>query len=74
MGPLVLDKRVKFHDPGLNHSKKFHPKLSEAVYSTVFPYNFRLEVENDVTSGMAVHSVGMDVPIEFGDSCSNGFR
>ena len=48
--------------------EKFHPKLSEAVFSTVFPYNFRLEVGNDVISGRAIENVGMDVAIKFGDS------
>ena len=39
-----------------------------------FPYNFRPEADSDVISGMAVDNVGMDVPIKFGDSSSNGFR
>ena len=75
MGPLVLAKRVKFHDSGLDWIWfKFHPKPSEAVYSTVFPYNFRTEVDNDVISGIAVDNVGVDVTIKFADSSSNGFR
>ena len=41
---------------------------------TVFPYNFRLEVDNDVISGTAVDNVGMEVAIKFGDSRSNCFR
>ena len=32
-----------------------------------------MEADNDVISGMAVYNVGMDVPIKFGDSRSNGF-
>ena len=32
------------------------------------------EINNDVTSGLAVDNVGMGVPIKFGDSWSNGFR
>ena len=28
----------------------------------------------DVISGVAVDNVGMDVPLKFGDSWSNGFR
>ena len=37
-------------------------------------YNFRPEVDNDVIFGVAVGNVGMDVPIKFGYSSSNGFR
>ena len=67
---------MKFDYPSLNHSGEIPPppKPSEAAFSTVFPHNFRLEVDNDVISGVAVDSVGMDVPIKFGDSRSNGFR
>ena len=53
---------------------KFHPKPSEAVYSTVFPYDFRPEAVNDVISGTAAEHAGMDVPVKFGNSSSNGFR
>ena len=63
VGPTVLKKRVKFHS-----------KPSEVVLSTVFPYNFRPEVDTDVISGTAIDNVGMDVPIKFGNSRSNGFR
>ena len=31
-------------------------------------------MDNDVISGVAVDNVGMDVPIKFGDSRSNGFQ
>ena len=34
----------------------------------------RLQVENDVISGVAVDNVGVDVPLNFGESRSNGFR
>ena len=44
------------------------------MYSTVFPYNFLPEVDNDVISGMSVDSVRMDVHVKFDDSSSNGFR
>ena len=54
--------------------EKFHPEPSEAAFSTVFPYNFQPEVDNDVISGKAVDNVGMDVPIKFGDSRLNGFQ
>ena len=46
--------------------EKFNPKPSEATFSTVFPYNFRPEVDNDLVSDMAVDNVGMDVPIKIG--------
>ena len=39
-----------------------------------FPYNFRLEVDNDVISGLVVEHVGMDVHEKVGDSRSNGSR
>ena len=48
--------------------------MSEAVFSTVFPYNFRLEIDNDVISGVAIENFGMDVRVKFGDSRSNDFR
>ena len=34
----------------------------------------RPEVDNDVMSGVAVNNVGMDVPMKFNDSRSDGFR
>ena len=54
--------------------EKFHTKPSEAVFSTVCPYNFRTEVDIDVISGMDVENVGMDVCLKFDDSRSNGLR
>ena len=48
------------------------PKPSVAVKSSVFPYNLRPEVDNDVISSMAIGNVGVDVSIKFGDSRSNG--
>ena len=53
---------------------KFHPKPSEAVFSTVFSYNFLPEVDNDVISGAAADNVGMAVCVKFGDSRSDNFR
>ena len=44
---------------------KFHPKTSEPVFSTVFPYNFRPEADNDVISGVTVDNVGIDVCVKF---------
>ena len=40
----------------------------------VFAIYRRPEIDNDVISGMAVDNVGMDVPVKFGDSSSNGSR
>ena len=34
----------------------------------------RPEVDNDIISGTAVDNVGLDAPVKFGDSTSNGFR
>ena len=46
----------------------------EISVSTVFCYNFRPEVDNDViVFSVAVDNVGMDVCIKFGDSRSNRF-
>ena len=64
---LVLDKHVKFHDISLSRSR-------EITQIDCFPYNLRQEVDNGVISGMATDNVGVDVPIKFGDSRSNGFR
>ena len=54
--------------------ENFCQKPSDAAFSTVFPYNFLLEVVNYVISGTAADNVGLGVPITFGDSRSNGFR
>ena len=64
VGPLVLDKYVKLHDPSLNHSREIPP---EAVGGGIVSYSFRPEVDNDVISSMAADNVGMDVPIKFGE-------
>ena len=75
MGPPVLDTHVKLHDPGLISSREIPPEaVGGGMFDCFFPYNFRPEVDNDVISGIAVDNVGMDVPIKFGDSSSNGFR
>ena len=60
--------------PAWTGPDKFHPKPSEDVFSTVFPYNnLRPDADNDVISGMAIDNVGMDVLIKLGNSRSNGF-
>ena len=44
------------------------------VFSKVFRYNFRPEVDSDVISGATVDNVGVDLSVKFGDSRSNGSR
>ena len=53
---------------------KFHPKQSEAAFSTIFQNNFRLEVVSDVISGVVVDPTDMKVRVKFGDSRSNRSR
>ena len=74
MEPLVLDKRVKFDDHSLNCSREIPPEAVDGAFFIVSPYNFRTEVCSDVISSVNVDNVGMDVPIKFGHSRSNGFR
>ena len=69
---IVLNKCVKLCDPCFNHSREIPPKPSQAVFLTVFCYNFRLEVDTDVIYGVAVDYVGIGVKIKFGDSRPNG--
>ena len=74
MGPLFIDKQVKFHDPSFNRSRESPPpKPSEAIFS-VSSYNLRPEIDNDLISGLAVDTVGVDFHIKSGDSRSSGFR
>ena len=71
--PIVLKKRVKFHDPRLNSSREIHPKPSETAFSTeVFRNNFRPEAVDDVISDADAEQVSMDVRVKLGDSRSNG--
>ena len=70
VGPVVLDKYVKFRDPSSNREKFPTKRYFRQFF---FHYNFRQEVD-DVISGVAVDNVSMDVPGKFGDSRSNGFR
>ena len=75
MGPVVLNKRVKRQDLSLNRSREIAPKaVGGGIFDCFVAYNFRREVDNDVISGVAVDNVGVDVPIEFGDSRSNRIR
>ena len=68
MGLVVRDKPVKQDDPSLKNSREIPPEAVETAFSTVFPYNFRPETDNDVIFGVAVDSIGMNVPIKLGDS------
>ena len=64
VGPVVLDKHVKFHDPSLNRSQEIpHKAAWGSILDCFFSYNFWPEVDNDVISGTAVDNVGMDVPL-----------
>ena len=54
--------------------EKFHTKPSEAVVSTVFPYNFRPEANDEDISGVAVGKAGVDVCVKFGGSRLHGLR
>ena len=74
MGPVVLDKFVKFCGPSLNRSPRNSTRSRRRRYfRQFFRYNFRPEVDDNVLSGVAVDNVGMDVPVKCGDSRSNGF-
>ena len=75
VGPVVLDKLVKFHDCSLNRSREIPPEaVGCGIFDSFFPYNFRPEIHNDVISDAIVDNVGVDVCVKFGDSRSNGFR
>ena len=75
VGPIVLNKCLKFRDPSLNRSGEI---LSEAVGDSFFPYNFRLASYPypypDVISGMAVDNDRLHDHVQFSDSKSKGFR
>ena len=63
VAPVVLDKRVKFHDSSLNRSQKISLEAVGGGIFDRFParYNFRREVDNDVISGMAVDNVDVAI-------------
>ena len=51
---IVLDKCVIFRDASLNHSREIPPEaVGGGIFYYWFRYNFRSEVDNDVTSGVA---------------------
>ena len=75
MGPLVIDKGLKFHFPSLNYSPEILPEaVGGGIFDCFFSYNFRPEADNEVISDTAVDYVGLNVRIKFGESRSNGFR
>ena len=54
-GLVVPDKCLKFRDPRLHTVlEKFHPKPSEAAFSTGFRNNFRPHVVSEIISGVVV--------------------
>ena len=75
VGQTVLEKCVKFGYPRFNRSREFPPTtVGSGIIDSFFRYNFQPEVDNGVTSGVAIYYVGMDVPVKFGDSRSKGSR
>ena len=72
--PVLLHKDVKFHGPSFNCSREIQAEAVRGGIFDCFPYNFRLEVYNDVVSRTAIDNVGGDVLVKFGDSMSNSFR
>ena len=73
-GLTVPYKSAKFRSSCLKCSREIP---SEAIGGDIFEhfrYNFRSAVDNNVISGVAADNVGMDVPVQFGDSRSNGLR
>ena len=60
----------------LNRSRDITPEavIGRSLYSNVFRYNFRSEVDDDVVSDVAVDNAGMDVYVTFGDSRSYSLR
>ena len=63
---------MKFGDHHLNLSGEIPCKPSEASLTTVFRSNFRPEVASNAISCANVGQVGVDEPVKFGDSSSNG--
>ena len=64
---------IKYRDPSLNRFRQNSPEaVGGGVFSTVFRYNFRPDVDSDVISDVAVDDVDVDVREKFGDLGSNG--
>ena len=73
VGLTVHNKRVKFRDPPLNHSREIPPKAVGGVIFGRFSKveNFRPEVASDVTSYVVVDPTGLDDRVKFRDYRSN---
>ena len=73
MGPVVLDKPVKFRDLRLNRSREIP---TEAVRCDIFDRCLSFDISQPeatscVISGVAVKNVGVDVGTKRGDSKLN---
>ena len=69
VGPIVPEKGVKFGCPRLNHSREIPPEaVGSGLIDSFFRCSFRPEVDNNVSSGVAVECVGADVRVKFGDA------
>ena len=65
VGQIVLEKYAKFGDPCSNRSQEIPPEAVESgIFDSLFRYNFRREVDNDVVSGVAIDYVH----VQFGDT------
>ena len=68
-------KCVKCGHPRLNGSREITPDLvGSGIFDSVFRYNLRPEIDNDVISSLSIDCIGIDVQVKFGDSRSNGSR
>ena len=76
VGPIIPDKRAKFHDPRLNRSGQIQPKAAGCrIYGRFWNFdNCRPKGDGDVISGEALDYVVMDVPAQVGDSRLNRCR
>ena len=64
VGPMVLDKCVKFRDLSLNHSREIpREAVGGGIFDSFFRYNFRPEVDNDAIFSVAVDNIGVDVHV-----------
>ena len=74
MGPVVLNKCVKFNEPSFNRSRKIPPEaVGGGIFDCLSSTTSDWKQINDVISGVAVDNVGMDVCVKFVDSRSNAF-
>ena len=73
VGPVVLDKRVKFPDLRLNRSREILPETVGGCIFDAFSRKLPTKSSGDIV-GVAVEYVRMDVHVKFGDSGSNRCR